>query len=102
MCRSLTLPKNTPENPFLILCDINLPAINGCEFKEQIDQDEQLKRKSIPFVFFSTASDKETINKAYSKLTVQGYFEKQHSYAETKNILSCVISYWALCKHPDE
>ena len=50
--------KSTTQQPFLILSDVNLPAQNGIEFKRQIDEDRQLREKSIPFVFYSTAVEK--------------------------------------------
>lgn len=100
--KALHYLKTVAHNPFLIICDINLPAVNGIEFKQQIDQDEQLKQKSIPFVFMSTATNPAIITEAYSRLTIQGYFEKQHTYARMKKALSLIVDYWQLCKHPDE
>jgi CheY-like chemotaxis protein len=41
----------TIERPFLIISDINVPAMNGFELKEKINQNEQLRRKNIPFIF---------------------------------------------------
>ena len=94
--------KTVTDNPFLIICDINLPAVNGLEFKQQIDQDEALKQKSIPFVFMSTATNPVIVTEAYSRVAIQGYFEKQHTYAEMKKTLSLIVEYWQRCKHPDE
>lgn len=49
--------------PFIIICDINLPGMNGINFKSQIDANKTLRKKSIPFVFISTAANKYTIEK---------------------------------------
>src|SRR5687768_2818899 len=49
--------KATSEQPFIIFCDINLPGLSGIEMKRKIDADKELRRKSIPFVFYSTAAD---------------------------------------------
>src|SRR4051794_4496413 len=65
--------KNKDDQPFIIFSDINLPRMTGIEFKKKIDNDPELRRKSIPFVFFSTSADKRAIDEAYTKLTVQGY-----------------------------
>lgn len=46
--------KTLADQPFLIISDVNLPGQSGIEFKKQLDEDEQLKKKSIPFVFYST------------------------------------------------
>jgi len=43
--------KMTSEQPFIIFCDLNLPGMNGIECKGQIDEDKELRKKSIPFVF---------------------------------------------------
>ena len=93
--------KNTPEQPFLIFSDINMPRQSGIEFKRQIDNDPQLREKSIPFVFFSTAVKKEDVEIAYKELTVQGYFKKSNDYTDLKNVLHVIIEYWKICKHPN-
>src|SRR5687767_7002593 len=76
--------KTTPEQPFIIFSDVNIPGDNGIEFKRQIDNDPHLRKKSIPFVFYSTSVDQKFVNEAYTKMTVQGFFEKGHSYEEIK------------------
>ena len=42
----------TVDQPFIIFCDVNLPLLNGIEFKRKIDSNEDLRRKSIPFIFY--------------------------------------------------
>ena len=91
----------TSTQPFIIFSDINLPGDSGLNFKKLIDDDPALKKKSIPFVFFSTAADPITVNEVYSKMTVQGYFQKPNSYNETKEIVRLIIEYWRVCKHPN-
>lgn len=89
------------NQPFIIFSDINLPGESGVEFKKLVDEDPELKKKSIPFVFFSTAADIATVNDVYSKMTVQGYFQKPNRYAETKNVIRLIVDYWRVCKHPN-
>ncbi len=93
--------KTTTEQPFLIISDMNLPGQNGIEFKRRIDQDPQLRQKSVPFVFFSTAADPGSVTTAYTEMTVQGFFQKPASYEELKAIMQLLIHYWQLCKHPN-
>jgi len=93
--------KSTTQQPFLILSDVNLPAQNGIEFKRQIDEDRQLREKSIPFVFYSTAVDKNSIDTAYKELTVQGFFKKKNKYEELRKDLKLIVDYWTICKHPN-
>ncbi len=49
------------RQPFLILCETNLPGMGGLELKASIDQDPLLRLKSIPFLFFSTAASRHLI-----------------------------------------
>lgn len=98
---AFTYLKAQNEAPFVILSDVNLPGQSGREFKKQIDDDEDLKKKSIPFVFFTTAAGKNYITEAYVELTVQGYFQKANSYQETKTIIRAIMEYWKYCKHPN-
>lgn len=86
--------------PFMILCDINMPHIDGLDLREVIWNDPQLKSISIPFVFFSTAASPSQIRKAYD-LTVQGFFLKGNSMAETVRKLQLILDYWKECKHPN-
>lgn len=93
--------KNNDEQPLVIFSDINLPGLSGIEFKRQIDAHKELRKKSIPFVFFSTTADKNTVNEAYTEMTIQGYFQKANSYNETKNMVRTILEYWTICKHPN-
>jgi len=92
--------KTTSEKPFLILSDVNLPQQTGVEFKREVDRDPQLRKKSIPFVFFSTSIEKHAVDTAYKELTIQGFFQKSNNYQELKNVLSLIVEYWKVCQHP--
>jgi len=98
---ALTYLLNTSQQPFLILCDVNLPRQNGIEFKEQIDANPLLRNKSIPFIFYSTYVSQYAVNEAYKNLTVQGFFQKNDTYEEFRNVIKTMIDYWSLCKHPN-
>jgi len=89
------------EQPFMIFCDINLPKQSGIEFKKKIDDNPQLRKKSIPFLFYTTSVSPVSVTEAYTKMTVQGYFEKPGSIVEMKKVLQLIFSYWQVCKHPN-
>ncbi|MEO6550674.1 MAG: response regulator [Ferruginibacter sp.] len=93
--------KTTSDQPFLILSDVNLPGQKGTEFKKQVDHDPQLRKKSIPFVFYSTSVDQDTVNEAYTAMTVQGFFQKKESYEKIRESLGVIMAYWKDCKHPN-
>ena len=93
--------KSTTDNPLIIISDINLPKQTGIEFKKQIDEDPQLRSKSIPFVFLSTSTEKQHVDTAYKEMTVQGYFHKPTSFRELKRVIQLMIDYWQTSKHPN-
>ena len=85
---------------FLILSDINMPVMNGLEFKEKIDEDFELKNRCIPFVFLSTSARPKEVRKAF-ELTAQGYFRKSSDFNSLKNCLQNMINYWLGSLHPN-
>ena len=92
---------NNEEQPFLIICDVNLPKMSGLEFKTKLDANENLRKKSIPFIFYSTSAEKKYVLEAYIQLTVQGYFRKPTLYSEIKNQIRTIFEYWKICQHPN-
>ncbi len=90
----------TDKKSFFILCDINMSHINGIELKKKIYDDERLRLKSIPFLFFSTSRASRSIEEAYS-LNAQGYFIKPSNLDEIKKMLHSVIEYWNYSQHPN-
>lgn len=83
-----------PEvRPFLIICDINMPGLNGLELRDMLFQDPALKEKAIPFLFFTTAANRETVKEAY-RLPIQGVFQKPESSKALERRISLMIAYW--------
>lgn len=97
---ALEFLKSTPKKPFLILCDNNLPRMNGIELRQHLNENEYLRKKSIPFVFVTTAASPALVQSAYDA-TVQGYFKKPLTFKELKEQLRLVITYWRECIHPN-
>jgi CheY-like chemotaxis protein len=93
--------KTTNDQPFIIFCDVNLPKRNGLEFKRQLDKDDELRRKSIPFIFYSTSISQEMVNRAYTEMTVQGFFKKHNNYKDIRSTIELILDYWKACRHPN-
>jgi CheY-like chemotaxis protein len=93
--------KETTDSPFIILCDVNLPIKSGIEFKKDIDKDPELRRRSIPFIFYSTSDDQPTIDYAYTQLAVQGFFRKEAKLKNIHEVVGVILSYWKHCLHPN-
>jgi CheY-like chemotaxis protein len=96
----LTYLRITKQKPFIIFCDINMPQMDGLELRREIHDDEQLRRKSIPFIFYTTAASNQQIDAAYG-LTVQGFFLKESSFQDSENTFKLIVDYWSKCRHPN-
>jgi CheY-like chemotaxis protein len=92
--------RTTADKPFIIFCDINMPQMSGLQLRKHINEDDYLRKKSIPFVFFSTAASRDQIRQAYD-LTVQGFFLKEQNFAESESTFRLILEYWKKCKHPN-
>jgi len=86
---------------FLIISDIHMPVMNGLQLKEEIESDPLLKKKAIPFIFYSSSGKLEEIEKAYS-LGIQGYLDKFNDVATAKDSLQKVIECWSVFVHPSK
>jgi CheY-like chemotaxis protein len=86
--------------PFLILSDINLPVLNGLELRSRVFENEQISRKCIPYLFFTTVADEKSVTTAYA-LSAQGYFKKPHGYAELRTTMKSIVEYWSQCYSPN-
>src|SRR5687768_4113159 len=67
--------RNPEVHPFLILSDLNLEILDGMEVRKRIFENEKLSAKCIPYLFFTTHTDKKRVTDAYS-MSVQGFFIK--------------------------
>lgn len=91
---------STADTPFVILCDIAMPVMNGMELRASINADENLKKKTTPFIFRSGSVSREIIHQAYD-LNVQGFFPKTMSYDELKTQIGLIMAYWKNCYEPN-
>ncbi|KGO92210.1 response regulator [Flavobacterium subsaxonicum] len=91
---------NTDVEPFIIFSDINMPKLNGMELRAKVHQNEDLRLKSIPYLFFSTVAEQENVIDAYSK-SVQGFFIKPSNFNDLKNIIKTIVEYWLMCVSPN-
>jgi CheY-like chemotaxis protein len=85
--------------PFLILCAVNLPKMDGFALKQKIYEDTEMNYRSIPFVFWSSQPSKAQIQKAYD-YGVNGFFIKGSQFEEIKQSLLEIVQYWRKCITP--
>jgi CheY-like chemotaxis protein len=91
---------STDIEPFLVLSDINMPKLNGMELREKVHNNEDLRLKSIPYLFFSTSAEQKYIIDAYSR-SIQGFFVKPNSYDKLKSTIVKIVEYWQECVSPN-
>jgi CheY-like chemotaxis protein len=90
----------TEEEPFIIFSDINMPRLSGIELRAKIHENEDLRLKSIPYLFFTTTAEQKHVIDAYSK-SIQGFFVKPSSMDELHHIIKTIVEYWQHCVSPN-
>ncbi len=98
--KALDFLKIMDRQPFMIISDVNLPVMNGLQLKSEIQNNEYLRSKSIPFIFLTTSGDKKAVEEAYD-LQVQGFFVKEITYEGINKQLRGIVDYWKSCRHPN-
>lgn len=91
----------TEETPFLVLSDINMPKMNGFELRTKIQENKALSRMCVPFLFFSTGGDKQSVEDAYA-MSVQGFFRKPDGIEELEKTMLKIVEYWKECIAPSD
>jgi CheY-like chemotaxis protein len=86
--------------PFLILCDINMPIMDGLQLREMMCKNESLCKKNIPFIFMSTSARQSDIDRA-SALFTHGFFQKETSFERYEAILRKIVDYWSSCRYSE-
>jgi len=92
--------KTTTDRPFMIISEISLRLMDGLELRRQIEADKHLRKRAIPFIFFTHPVYQNLVEEAY-ELTIQGFFEKQASLIQMRKQLEAIIAYWSNCLHPN-
>jgi CheY-like chemotaxis protein len=90
---------NTKEDPFLIICDINMPRMDGMDLRRQISANPYLKKKGTPFVFRTAFATESDVKEAF-ELSVQGFFSKTNDLIKVKNQIDVILDYWMECLEP--
>ncbi|MBA3665838.1 MAG: response regulator [Bacteroidetes bacterium] len=91
----------TKDSVFIVLCDLNMPQMDGLELKRRIEMLPELKTKAIPFVFHSNTSSTAEIKTAYS-LNIQGFIPKSVSIEGTVSSLQRIVAMWTDVIHPKD
>ena len=72
---------DTAVEPFLVISDIKMPKLCGMELREKVINNEEIRIKTIPYLFFSTNAEQRDVINAYSR-SIQGFFVKPTEYVQ--------------------
>lgn len=77
--------------PSLIIIDMNMPAMDGCQCLTEVRRLEAFS--SVPVIMYSTASSPSSINATY-QAGARGFFVKPNSMAEIKVVIRQLLGDW--------
>jgi len=97
---ALTYLTAQTNEPFIVFSDINMPKLNGIELRKQIHENESIRIKTIPYLFFTTSAEQRDVIDAYSK-SIQGFFIKPSSLQDLTGLIKIIIDYWKHCVSPN-
>jgi CheY-like chemotaxis protein len=97
---ALTYLTAKTTEPFIVFSDINMPKLNGMELRRQIHENEDIRLKTIPYLFFTTSAEQEAVIDAYSK-SIQGFFVKPSSFQDLRELIKIIVGYWQKCESPN-
>lgn len=83
--------------PSIVLCDINMPRMNGIELLKEIRKDPELKKMSV--FMLTTSNDEKDRVEAFNH-NVAGYIIKPISFESFVSAMSVLNSFWSLCEQP--
>jgi CheY-like chemotaxis protein len=98
--QALAYLTTTKIEPFLVISDIRMPNLSGLELRDKILNNEDLRLKSIPYLFFTTNAEQEDVVDAYSR-SIQGFFVKPYNYSKLKILIEKIVEYWQECESPN-
>lgn len=85
-------PFEKAPRPQLILLDLNMPGMNGCEVLQQLKSDPALL--SIPVIMFSSSQAEKDVSACYQGHG-NAYIRKPADYEETLTIFRDLDRFWA-------
>jgi CheY-like chemotaxis protein len=84
-------PGQTDREPDLILLDLNLPGLDGCQVLTQIKGDPYLR--TIPVIVLTTSHRDEDVLQTY-EAGANTYIAKPAEYARYRELVATLRAYW--------
>jgi CheY-like chemotaxis protein len=99
--KALEYITETDVQPFIILSDINMPKLDGFELRKKIHNNEALRVRCIPYLFFTSGANRKAVTEAYA-MSAQGFFIKPSNIDHLENTIRKIIEYWLECYAPNQ
>ena len=93
--------ENENTAPFIIICDVNLPGIDGFTLREMFLKSPNKKFHSVPFIFWSSYASDQQVERAY-RLRAHGFFIKAPDFNEWKASFASIINYSTKSQMPSK
>ena len=87
-------PLEEAPRPHLILLDLNMPGMNGCEVLRQIKSDPELC--AIPVIILSSSQAESDVDACYRE-HANAYIHKPADLASNLGLLREIDRFWAEC-----
>ncbi|HVS97267.1 MAG TPA: response regulator [Puia sp.] len=93
--------RNAEKAPFIIICEVNLPTMDGFTFRNRLLETHSKKFKSVPFIFWTSHASEAQITEAYN-LCAHGFFIKEGSFNDVKEVFLTIVNYWLKSRMPSK
>jgi two-component system, response regulator len=90
-CRGNYSDRDAASPPRIVLLDLKLPKIDGCEVLRQIKQDP--RTRPIPVIILTSSKEERDLMESY-RLGVNSYIQKPVSFAEFQEVVRQLGLYW--------
>lgn len=84
-------PFETAPRPHLIVLDINMPGVNGCDLLCKIKSDPAIA--TIPVIMLSSSVRSETVRECYSQ-HANAYLTKPADYETAVDLVASIEKFW--------
>jgi two-component system, chemotaxis family, response regulator Rcp1 len=84
-------PYQNAPRPELIMLDLNMPGMDGCDFLREIKRDSDLSR--IPVIIFSSTNDQREITRCYEE-NANACIQKPSDYEASLEVVRGIENFW--------
>jgi len=90
-CRGRFSGRSMARPPRLVLLDLKLPKVDGCQVLREIKQDP--RTRPIPVIILTSSKEERDLINSY-QLGVNSYIQKPVSFAEFQEVVRQLGMYW--------